>query len=108
MRKVTLPNFDPDVEVQGDMIPGSIRRGRPYNQTTRLGRVMRMRGHANVYELAAIVKISPMQISRYLNRHEVIRPDHLIRLAEALNVQDPQLLLDVHVAEQHDSDNKER
>lgn len=67
------------------LLPDStnVTGGRPYSLSTRLGRVMKLRGNDDAYHLAAQVDISPRQLSRYL-AGESIPPHHLVRLAEEL------------------------
>lgn len=72
------------------VLPGMTRqgnyKGRPYSQTTRLGKVMKIRNVGKLYEFAAMVGISTRQLSKYLAGEE-IRNDHLVVLSEELGVE---------------------
>jgi hypothetical protein len=61
-------------------------KGRPYSTSTALGRVMQYRGYENLYSFAHDVGISPRQLTKYLNQHEPMRPDHLEKCARVLDV----------------------
>lgn len=67
------------------LLPDNIVPGRPYNQSYRLGKMMKARGHTDAYHICGKVDISPRQISRYL-AGEAINADHLARLSVELNV----------------------